>query len=71
MAKKDKPKAPARAENRSHIRLNLKRVHPFLRKAFRPLKESELNSEEVFVELFPNDKTVQLYKLRAVYELQR
>jgi hypothetical protein len=71
MAKKDKPKAPERAENRSHIRLNLMRVHPFLRKAFRPLKESELNSEEVFVELFPNDKAVDLYKLRAVYELQR
>jgi hypothetical protein len=56
---------------RANLRANLMRVHPFLRKAFRPLKESELNSEEVFFELFPNDKAVDLYKLRAVYELQR
>tara|TARA_R110000744_G_scaffold121116_2_gene225528 strand:+ start:247 stop:477 length:231 start_codon:yes stop_codon:yes gene_type:complete len=76
MAKKQKAKASetkAKTEDKSraHIRENLRRVHSFLRKDFRIVEESELNSEEVFKELFPEDKTVQLYKLRAIYEIQK
>jgi hypothetical protein len=52
-------------------RENLLRVHSFLRKPFRKLEADELKSEEVFKELFPNDKTVEFYKLHAIYELQR
>lgn len=55
-----------------HTRENLRRIHPFLRKKFRKLEESELKSEEVFKELFPNEKFNEnlLYKLHAIYVLQ-
>lgn len=56
---------------KSNYKQNLRRIHPFLRKDFRKLEESELKSEEVYKELFPNDKTIELYKLHAVYEIQR
>lgn len=56
---------------KAHTRDHLRRVHPFLRKEYRKLEESELNSEEVFKELFPEDKTVELYKLSAIYAIQK
>jgi len=42
---------------------------PFLRTDFRKLEESELQSEETFKELFPND-AVELWKLRTIYVYQ-
>ena len=69
MAKKQKPKTES--EDRWSIRINLKRVHPFLRKEYRPLEKSEINSDKVFKELFPDEKIIQLYKLKAIYEVQR
>lgn len=55
---------------RVHIKENLKRVHPFLNKNFRKLDAKELNSEDTFKELFPGEK-IELYKLRAIYEIQK
>jgi len=43
---------------------------PFLNKEFRPLKENEIRSEEVFKELFPNEP-IDISKLRAVYMFQQ
>ena len=42
---------------------------PFLKKEFRRLDVSEITSEEVFKELFGNEK-VDLSKLKAIYEFQ-
>jgi hypothetical protein len=73
MAKRQTKKKPLKMEDlgRAHTRENLRRVHPFLRKDFRKLEESELKSEEVFKELFPNDNKIELYKLHAIYVLQK
>jgi len=43
---------------------------PFLKTEFRKLEESELQSEETFKELFPND-VVELWKLRTIYVYQQ
>jgi hypothetical protein len=73
MAKRQTKKKPLKMEDlgRAHTRENLRRIHPFLRKDFRKLEESELKSEEVFKELFPNDNKIELYKLHAIYVLQK
>lgn len=73
MAKRQTAKKPLKMEElgKAHTREHLRRVHPFLKNSFRKLDESELNSEEVFRELFPEDKTVEFYKLRAIYAIQR
>jgi len=42
---------------------------PFLHKEFRKLDEKELQSEETFKELFPNEP-IELYKLRTIYVYQ-
>lgn len=54
------------------LRENLIRVHPFLRQSFRKIEESEIKSEEVFKELFPDEEfnESKLYKLHAIYVLQ-
>lgn len=60
---------------RSHIRAKLKELFPFLRKKYRTIKESEVNSEDVFDELFPKEKKSTIftkrYKLKALYDFQR
>jgi hypothetical protein len=73
MAKRQTKKKPLKMEDlgRAHTRENLRRIHPFLRKDFRKLEEGELKSEEVFKELFPNDNKIELYKLHAIYVLQK
>jgi len=48
---------------------HLKHFFPFLRTEFRKLEEKELQSEETFKELFPND-AVELWKLRTIYVYQ-
>ncbi len=57
---------------RAHVRAQLRASFPFLRNEYRPLKKSELNSEKVFAELFPNDEysLFKLYRLKAIYEYQ-
>jgi len=55
--------------NKSLKQLNLKMVHPFLNKNYRPLKKSELKNKKVFVELF-GDEEFKAWKLKAVYEYQ-
>lgn len=65
-----KQKVQIKDLKRNHIRQHLKMVHPFLNKDYRVLKATELNSKEVFKELFPLDSNIQLFKLRAIYEYQ-
>jgi hypothetical protein len=48
---------------------HLKHFFPFLHKEFRKLEEKELQSEETFKELFPNEP-IELYKLRTIYVYQ-
>lgn len=43
---------------------------PFLHKDFRKLSEDEIQSEETFKELFP-DEPIELYKLKAVALYQK
>lgn len=64
-----KQKVKIKDLKRNHIRQHLKIVHPFLSREFRKIKATELDSEEVFKELFGEDK-IELYKLRAIYEYQ-
>lgn len=42
---------------------------PFLKKEFRQIAKEEINSEETFKELFPNE-VYDSSKLKAVYEYQ-
>ena len=70
-AEAEKKKDPKRA----HIRAQLLRNHAFLRADYRKLKEDELESAEVFAELFPraNKKTEQAtinFMLKAIYAFQ-
>ena len=51
------------------IKDNLRAVHPFLNETFRTIEKSEMKSEKVFKELFPNDP-VDFYKLEAIYLFQ-
>jgi len=43
---------------------------PFLNKDFRKLSDDELQSEEVFKELFP-DEPIELHKLKAIALFQK
>ena len=79
MAKKQIRKKPLQMEDlgKAHIRENLKRIHPFLRKKFRTVQKDETHSLEVLRELFPEYKDTPdeqcikgLFKLHAVYVLQ-
>jgi hypothetical protein len=80
MAKRQTKKKPLKMEDlgRAHTRENLRRIHPFLRKDFRKLEESEICLIQVLKELFPEHekdgetKCIQnLYKLHAIYVLQK
>ena len=55
---------------KAHTREALRRVHPFLRKEYPKIEKSELESVELFQELFPEDKEIQLFKLAAIYAIQ-
>jgi hypothetical protein len=68
---KQKQKVELKNLGKQHTKDFLKKYHPFLKKEFRPLDKSELNSDEVFNELFPNEDKVELFKLRAIYEFQK
>jgi len=62
-------------QHQKDIKHNIMKEHllhffPFLRTDFRKLEESELQSEETFKELFPND-VVELWKLRTIYVYQQ
>ena len=48
----------------------LKNFFPFLKNEFRELKKNEIESEKVFKELFPDEKT-DLGFLKAVFEFQK
>lgn len=60
---------------RAHIRAQLLRNHSFLRVPYRKLKADELESEKVFLKLFPNVKIVESsqvnFMLKAIYEFQK
>lgn len=57
---------------REHIKASLRRSFPFLSSGkYRELKPDELQSEDVFKELFGENETVEMYKLRAIYEYQK
>lgn len=45
---------------------HLKHFFPFLKTEFRKLEEGELQSELVFIELFPNED-IELWKLRTIF----
>lgn len=67
MAKKKKTQM--KDLGKTHIKEALRRVHPFLNKSYRELNKDELNSLEVFNELFPNEEFKQ-FKLDAIYAFQ-
>ena len=52
------------------MKQHLLHFFPFLKKDFRTIEESEINSEETFKELFP-DEPIDLYKLKAVAAYQK
>lgn len=54
---------------KAHTKEHFKTIIPYLRKEYRPLLKSELNSKEVFVELFGTE-TFDENKLKAIYEYQ-
>lgn len=54
---------------KDHIKKHLVIVHPFLRRKFRTIKATELNSKKVFKEFF-GEEVFQSFKLRAIYEYQ-
>ena len=64
-----KQKVQIKDLKRNHIRQHLKIVHPFLKREFRKIKATELDSEETFKEFFLEEK-IEFYKLRAIYEYQ-
>lgn len=68
MAKK---KVELKQLGKQHTKDFLLKYHPFLKQNFRSLDKKELKSVEVFNELFPNSPTIDLYKLRAIYEYQK
>ncbi|KAF2337238.1 hypothetical protein [Flavobacterium daemonense] len=49
----------------------LKNFFPFLKNEFRELKETEIESEQVFKELFPDNESVDLGFLKAVFQFQQ
>jgi hypothetical protein len=55
---------------KENLRANLRLVHPFLREEYRKINEDELNSYEVYTELFGGGK-FEPYKLRALYVYQK
>ena len=56
---------------KQHIKDQLIRLHPFLKKEYRELKKDELNSPEVFAELFGDSVRFEAFRLVAIYELQK
>lgn len=52
------------------IKEHLLHFFPFLKKEFRTLDKKEITSEEIFKELFPEEKHFDSYKLKAIYEFQ-
>ena len=71
MAKKIAAPAVQAITQKTHTKEFLLKYHPFLKKQFRTLDKKELKSVEVFEELFPNSPSIDLYKLRAIYEYQK
>jgi hypothetical protein len=68
MAKKNRP---LKHLGREHVRASLLSSFPFLRNKYRELKPDELNSEDVFMELFGEKTKIELFKLKAIYEYQK
>lgn len=64
-----KQKIKIRDIKKENYKKNLRLVLPFLSREFRPLKKTELDSEEVFKELF-GDVKIELGYLKAIYEYQ-
>lgn len=56
---------------RDHIRISLLSNFHFLKNKYRPLKENELKSSKVFIELFGEDEPIDFTKLNAIYEYQK
>ena len=54
---------------KAHTKEHFKTIIPYLRKHYRTLLESELNSKEVFFELFGAEK-FDSNKLKTIYEFQ-
>lgn len=52
------------------MKTHLKHFFPFLHKEFRKLEEKELQSEETFKELFPNEP-IELWKLKTIFVYQK
>jgi len=65
-----KQKIKIRDIKRSHVRSHLLGFHPFLKKEFRPIKASELQSKKVYEEIFPGEEFTA-WKLKAIYEFQK
>ncbi len=68
MAKKNVPLSSLGSQ---HVKDNLRRFYPFLRKEFRIVKETELGNEKVFKELFGDEAEVNLEYIRAIFKYQQ
>ncbi|KAF2331457.1 hypothetical protein [Flavobacterium nitrogenifigens] len=59
------------ADNKENNIKMLVSFFPILKAEYRELKKAELESEKVFKELFPDNATVDLGLLKAVYQYQQ
>lgn len=64
-----KKKVELKTLGKSHIIQHFKTIIPYLCKEYRPLLKSELQSKEVFSELFGNEPFDE-NKLKTIYEFQ-
>ena len=65
-----KKKVALKNLGKAHTKAHLKRFYPFLRNEFRTITKKEINSKDVYAELFgkePYDKS----KLYALYAFQK
>ena len=61
---------PSTEINAEHTISTLKNYFPFLKNEFREIKKNEIESEEVFKELFPDNDNIDFGLLKAIYQYQ-
>ncbi|MFB9079429.1 hypothetical protein ACFFLS_06045 [Flavobacterium procerum] len=71
---KKQPCTTCKQQPADHNEMSIKmlvNIFPFLKNVYRELKETELESEEVFKELFSDNDIVDFGLLKAVYKFQQ
>lgn len=61
---------PSTEKNSEHTISVLQNYFPFLKNEYRELKGNEIENEEVFKELFPDNDIIDFGLLKAIYQYQ-